>query len=171
MHIFAHTISLDKNFQLLTLDLGKQTGWAILKDGVIQSGSESFHGSRFSGGGMHFLNFRRWLNEMRERFSDIEAVYFEEVRRHLGTDAAHCYGGFLAHLTAWCEENNIPYQGVPVKTIKRFITGKGNANKSEVIEAVRGKGFFPQDDNEADALALMFYVNNFSKDFNMLNIP
>ncbi|MDX5496891.1 MULTISPECIES: crossover junction endodeoxyribonuclease RuvC [unclassified Wolbachia] len=156
---------------ILTLDLGKQTGWAMLTDGVIQSGSENFHGSRFSGGGMHFLNFRRWLNEMRERFSDIEAVYFEEVRRHLGTDAAHCYGGFLAHLTAWCEENNIPYQGVPVKTIKRFITGKGNANKSEVIEAVKGKGFFPQDDNEADALALMFYINNFSKDFNMLNIP
>ncbi|WP_264953815.1 crossover junction endodeoxyribonuclease RuvC [Wolbachia endosymbiont (group A) of Endotricha flammealis] len=154
---------------ILTLDLGKQTGWAILTDGVIQSGSKNFHGSRFSGGGMHFLNFRRWLNEMRERFSDIEAVYFEEVRRHLGTDAAHCYGGFLAHLTAWCEENNIPYQGVPVKTIKRFITGKGNASKSEVIEAVRGKGFFPQDDNEADALALMFYVNNFSKDFNMLD--
>ncbi len=127
---------------MLTLDLGKQTGWAILTDGVIQSGSENFHGSRFSGGGMHFLNFRRWLNEMRERFSDIEAVYFEEVRRHLGTDAAHCYGGFLAHLTAWCEENNIPYQGVPVKTIKRFITGKGNASKSEVIEAVKGKGFF-----------------------------
>ncbi|WP_341823696.1 Holliday junction resolvase [Wolbachia endosymbiont (group A) of Agelastica alni] len=154
---------------MLTLDLGKQTGWAILTDGVIQSGSENFHGSRFSGGGMHFLNFRRWLNEMRERFSDIEAVYFEEVRRHLGTDAAHCYGGFLAHLTAWCEENNIPYQGVPFKTIKRFITGKGNASKSEVIEAVKGKGFFPQDDNEADALALMFYVNNFSKDFNMLD--
>ncbi len=118
---------------------------------------------------MHFLNFRRWLNEMRERFSDIEAVYFEEVRRHLGTDAAHCYGGFLAHLTAWCEENNIPYQGVPVKTIKRFITGKGNASKSEVIEAVKGKGFIPQDDNEGDALALMFYINNFSKDFNMLD--
>ncbi|WP_250294779.1 crossover junction endodeoxyribonuclease RuvC [Wolbachia endosymbiont of Oedothorax gibbosus] len=154
---------------ILTLDLGKQTGWAIFTDGVIQSGSESFHGSRFSGGGMHFLNFRRWLNEMRERFLDIEAVYFEEVRRHLGTDAAHCYGGFFAVLAAWCEENNIPYQGVNVKTIKRFIAGNGNASKSEVIEAIREKGFSPRDDNEADALALMFYVNNFSKDFNMLD--
>ncbi|WP_353282435.1 crossover junction endodeoxyribonuclease RuvC [Wolbachia endosymbiont (group A) of Myopa testacea] len=154
---------------MLTLDLGKQTGWAILTDGVIQSGSENFHGSRFSGGGMHFLNFRRWLNEMRERFSDIEAVYFEEVRRHLGTDAAHCYGGFFAVLAAWCEGEKIPYKGVPVKTIKRFITGKGNASKSEVIEAIREKGFSPRDDNEADALALMFYVNNFSKDFNMLD--
>ncbi len=35
---------------ILTLDLGKQMGWAILTDGVIKSGSKSFHGSRFSGG-------------------------------------------------------------------------------------------------------------------------
>ncbi|MFP3020233.1 MAG: crossover junction endodeoxyribonuclease RuvC [Wolbachia sp.] len=156
---------------MLTLDLGKQTGWAILKDGVIQSGSENFHGSRFSGGGMRFLNFRSWLNEMRERFSDIEAVYFEEVRRHLGTDAAHCYGGFFAVLAAWCEGEKIPYKGVPVKTIKRFIAGKGNASKNEVIEAVKGKGFIPQDDNEADALALMFYIMSFNKccDINILH--
>ncbi len=39
---------------ILTLDLGKQTGWAILTDGVIESGSKSFHGSRFSGGVLEF---------------------------------------------------------------------------------------------------------------------
>ncbi|WP_264954082.1 MULTISPECIES: crossover junction endodeoxyribonuclease RuvC [unclassified Wolbachia] len=153
---------------ILTLDLGKQMGWAILTDGVIESGSKSFHGSRFSGGGMCFLNFRNWLNSLKHEFT---AVYFEEVRRHLGTDAAHCYGGFLAVLSAWCEENNIPYQGVNVKTIKRFITGKGNASKSEVIEAIREKSFSPQDDNQADALALMFYVMDFSKDINKMKNP
>ncbi|MGL9779850.1 MAG: Holliday junction resolvase, partial [Wolbachia sp.] len=68
---------------ILTLDLGKQIGWAIFTDGVIESGSKSFHGSRFSGGGMHFLSFRSWLNSLQ----DISVVYFEEVRRHLGTDA------------------------------------------------------------------------------------
>ncbi|UXX40555.1 crossover junction endodeoxyribonuclease RuvC [Wolbachia endosymbiont of Oryzaephilus surinamensis] len=156
---------------ILTLDLGKQTGWAILHDGIVQSGSESFHTSRFSGGGMVFLNFRKWLNEMKEKFPSIETVYFEEVRRHLGTDAAHCYGGFLAVLSAWCEEHHVPYKGVNVKTIKRFVTGKGNASKSEVIEAIREKGFAPRDDNEADALALMFYVMNLSKDFNISRMP
>lgn len=154
---------------ILTLDLGKQTGWAILHNGVIQSGSESFHGSRFSGGGMVFLNFRRWLNEMKEKFPNIEAVYFEEVRRHLGTDAAHCYGGFLAHLTAWCEENNIPFQGVPVKTIKRFIAGTGNADKKKVIEAIRKKGFNSIDDNEADSLALMLWTQGVNKEYEDVN--
>jgi hypothetical protein len=64
-------------------------------------------------------------------------VYFEEVRRHAGVDAAHAYGGFMAHLTAWCEHHQIPYQGVPVGTIKKHATGKGNANKDQMIGAVR----------------------------------
>ena len=85
-------------------------------------------------------------------------VYFEEVRRHIGTDAAHIYGGFLACLTAWCEERDIAYQGVPVGTIKRFITGKGNADKGAVIEAVRQRGHTPTDDNEADAIAILLWA-------------
>jgi hypothetical protein len=77
------------------------------------------------------------------------------VRRHAGAAAGHAYGGYLAHLTAWAEAKRIPYQGVPVGTIKRHIAGKGNADKAAVIEAVRALGFDPQDDNEADALALL----------------
>ena len=69
--------------------------------------------------------------------------------------AAHAYGGFLAHLTAWAEMFKIPYRGVPVGTIKRHVTGRDNADKEAVIAAVREVGFDPADDNEADALALL----------------
>lgn len=86
------------------------------------------------------------------------AIYFEEVRRHIGTDAAHVYGGLLATLTSWCEQQGIAYQGVPVGTIKRFIAGKGNADKKAVIEAVRARGFRPNDDNEADAIAILLWA-------------
>jgi crossover junction endodeoxyribonuclease RuvC len=44
---------------------------------------------------------------------------------------------------------------VPVGTIKRHVTGRGNADKDAVIAAVRALGFDPIDDNEADALALL----------------
>ena len=44
---------------------------------------------------------------------------------------------------------------MPVGTIKRHVTGKGNADKDAVIAAVRALGFDPADDNEADALALL----------------
>ena len=70
----------------------------------------------------------------------------------------YVHGGFLATLTAWCEEHEVPYEGVPVGTIKRHVTGKGNAGKQAVIEAVRALGFEPEDDNEADALALLHWV-------------
>jgi hypothetical protein len=29
------------------------------------------------------------------------------VRRHVGTDAAHLFGGFLATLSTWCEQHGI----------------------------------------------------------------
>ena len=61
-------------------------------------------------------------------------------------------------MTSWCELNSIAYQGVPVGTIKRFITGKGNADKDAVIAAVRARGFNPADDNEADALAILLWA-------------
>ena len=47
---------------------------------------------------------------------------------------------------------------MPVGTIKRHVTGKGNADKEAVIEAVRRLGFAPADDNEADALALLHWA-------------
>jgi Holliday junction resolvasome RuvABC endonuclease subunit len=47
---------------------------------------------------------------------------------------------------------------VPVGTIKRFITGKGNADKQAVIDAVRARGFQPKDDNEADAIAILLWA-------------
>jgi hypothetical protein len=45
-------------------------------------------------------------------------------------------------------------KGVPVATIKRHVTAKGNASKEAVIAAVRALGHNPEDDNEADAITL-----------------
>lgn len=141
---------------LLALDLGTSTGWALrTADGQVVSGTQAFKPGRFEGGGMRYLRFRAWLAEMQQTAGPINAIYFEEVRRHAGVDAAHAYGGFLATLTAWCEAANVPYAGVPVATIKRHATGKGNADKPAILAAMSACGFAPRDDNEADALALL----------------
>lgn len=142
------------NPNILALDLGTTMGWALRNAGVIQHGFISFKGHRYEGGGMRYLRFGRWLSEVATS-AEVSAVYFEEVRRHAGVDAAHVYGGLLATLTAWCESRDIPYQGVPVGTIKRHATGKGNASKEQVIAAMRALGHPVADDNEADALALL----------------
>jgi len=143
---------------LLALDLGTKTGWALLSDKQITSGTIAFTPKRFEGGGMRYLRFKQWLTELKNSSGEIDAVYFEEVRRHLGVDAAHAYGGFMATLTAWCEHHQIPYSGVPVGTIKKSACKKGNAGKQEMIAAMVAKGHAPGDDNEADALALLYHA-------------
>jgi hypothetical protein len=143
---------------ILALDLGTTTGWAAQPaEGRIESGNVSFRPSRYEGGGIRYLRFRAWLDTIAADLKQVSAIYFEEVRRHAGTDAAHIYGGLLATLTAWCEQHLVAYQGVPVGTIKRFIAGKGNADKTAVIAAVQARGFTPKDDNEADAIAILLW--------------
>ena len=144
---------------ILALDLGTTTGWALRGfDGLITSGTASFRPGRFDGGGMRFLRFINWLTELDRLSGPIATIWFEEVRRHTGTDAAHVYGGLMATLTAWAELRGVPYQGVPVGTIKRHATGKGNADKAAMIAAARGHGFSPADDNEADAIAILLWA-------------
>ena len=144
---------------VLALDLGTATGWALSShDQHITSGTVTFRPGRFEGGGMRYLRFRHWLDEVAKLAGPIDRIVFEEVRRHVSTDSSHVYAGFLATLTAWCEQANVPYEGVPVGTIKRFATGKGNADKAAVIAAMQARGFRPADDNEADALALLLWA-------------
>ena len=138
---------------LLALDLGTKTGWATQSNAGITSGMQDFKNDRFSGGGMRFLKFEKWLMSLPKP----SQVVFEEVRRHVGTDAAHVYGGLMAVVTKWCESEKIPYQGVPVGTIKKSWTGNGNGGKTAMIDEANRRGFNVKDDNEADALALLHY--------------
>ncbi|MGE0039156.1 MAG: crossover junction endodeoxyribonuclease RuvC [Xanthobacteraceae bacterium] len=144
---------------MLALDLGTTTGWAMrLPGGTIESGTVSFRPSRYDGGGIRYLRFRNWLEGIVADSGGVHFIPYEEIRRHVSTDSSHVYGGLLATLTAWCEERGIAYQGVPVGTVKRFIAGKGNADKQAVIAAVRERGFSPTDDNEADAIAILLWA-------------
>jgi hypothetical protein len=153
------TQSTDTTASILALDLGTTTGWAVrTRRCTILHGTAEFRPSRFEGGGMRYLRFGKWLDQTLEITGGVDAVYYETVRRHLGTDAGHVFGGLLATLTAWCEAQSIPYSGVPVGTWKRHACGKGNADKSEVIAAMRARGFRPADDNEADAIAILLWA-------------
>lgn len=143
---------------ILALDLGTNTGFACgAKPESIMSSTWGLKPSRYDGGGMRFVKFRAKLDELYNA-TKFAQVYFEEVRRHLGTDAAHIYGGLMATLQTWCEERQIPYAGVPVGTIKKFWAGSGNAKKDVMIAKAVERGFAPADDNEADAIALLHWA-------------
>ena len=144
--------------RLLALDLGTTTGFAIGESpdpSVVVHGTMNFSPGKFSGGGMRYLKFERWLIETIAK-SGVNEVVYEGVRRHIGTDAAHVYGGFLATLTKVCEQLAIPYGGQPVGTIKKWANGKGNAGKPEMVAAVNKWGYTGvTDDNQADAICLL----------------
>lgn len=147
---------------ILALDLGTKCGFAydpLLKVPDIKqfkySGVFDLTPKRHESAGMRFIHFKQSL----EPFKDFELIVYEEVARHLGTHAAHIYGGLVAILQSFCIDNGIEYQGIPVGTIKKHATGKGNANKQMMIEACEAKlGVKPIDDNEADALWLLDYI-------------
>ncbi len=140
---------------ILALDLGTRAGYAHDINSDINHGFIDFKTKRMESPGMRYVRFKQWL-ESRDPAPIV--IVFEEVRRHAGTTAAHVYGGFLSHLTAFCAENNIEYVGVPVGTIKKFATGKGNASKKMMIQAAQLAGRDITDDNEADAYWILMYA-------------
>lgn len=141
---------------VLAIDPGTHCGWALGLPGGILSGTWELKPRRFEGAGMRWVRLRRFLDELAATASP-EMVVVEEVRRHLGTDAAHIYGGIIAVVQAWCEERGIPYSAIPVGTIKKHATGRGNADKAAMIAAAVAR--WPEqlvaDDNQADALWIL----------------
>lgn len=137
----------------LAIDPGTRCGYAVVDESgsIIASGTWNLSPGRHEGGGMRFVRLSNYLNELLAPH-DTAAVWYEEVRRHLGTDAAHIYGGIVAIITGRCELRKIPYAGIPVGTVKKLATGKGNADKAAMIAATTARWpEFSGDDNEADA--------------------
>lgn len=140
---------------LLALDLGTNCGYAFSNAaGAVVSGCWDLRPKKYEGGGFRFVKFKTYLSALHAS-DPITQVWFEAVRRHVGTDAAHIYGGLMGALQEFCDARGIPYEGVPVQTIKKGWTGKGNADKAAMITRCEELGFEPQDDNESDAIALL----------------
>jgi len=142
---------------ILALDLGAKTGFCVGYSGnIATSGMKNFDPKKHGGKGRRYLAFSHWLIEIEADYGPFNEVYYEDVKAHAGTLAAHCYGGFLAFLQAWCEDRAkpIPLYGLGVGTVKKNWTGKGNASKAQMIAEAKKRGFDPVDDNHADALAI-----------------
>lgn len=148
----THSRKPSNDLNILGIDPGTNCGWSYRDaNGNHTSGVWHLKGGRYEGGGMRFLRLRVYLDQIRATHQ-IDMVAYEEVRGHKGTDAAHIYGGVVATIAAFCESEGIPYQGIPVGTVKKHATGKGNASKGMMYMAAvdRWKETIT-DDNEADA--------------------
>jgi Holliday junction resolvasome RuvABC endonuclease subunit len=144
----------DPNQSIMALDLGRTTGWAVVKgDGSVLHGSKKIAYEKYQGRGRLFLNFSRLLNSIYKKLGPFDLVAYEKVSKHLTEQAAHDYGGYQAVALRWCEVKKMPYIGVHPATIKAFLV-HGRAAKEQMVAKCRQLGYHVKDHNEADAVAL-----------------
>lgn len=141
----------------LALDTATDTGWAIRQGSVIHSGVQNFqHDAKRESPGMRFLRFSAWLRRMIEDYKVTEVIYEQPHQR--GGAASTVGIGLVTHLMSVCADLNVEHIAVHSMTLKKHATGKGNAKKPEMIQAAIEKVGRPvKDDNEADAIHLLFY--------------
>jgi crossover junction endodeoxyribonuclease RuvC len=141
----------------LCLDLGGHFGYCVVAgSSVVDSGSVKLADGKDEFKSMHKLvQYRKWLDV---NTVGIDEVYFELVNRHVGTIAAHMYGAYWGITAMVCIERNIPWQGISVTANKKNFTGVGLAKKQDMIDTCAKYGYDPQDENEADAIGLAYYV-------------
>jgi len=142
---------------ILALDPGSSFGWAASSDGRIESGVQDFLLRRGESPGMRFIRFNRWMPSMISLTSPGLIVYERPILAY--AYSAEILAGFVTRIQEEGARQGIPFEPVPVATLKKWATGRGNAKKAEMIGAARSR--FPErmilDDNEADALILLAY--------------
>lgn len=137
------------------IDPGLHCGYAVIDEDTgdrIDSGVWELK-TTDDGLGMIGLRLRRHLLELLGT-GKVVALAYEDVARHAGTKAAHKYGGIIQVVTMTCDSCGMhAYTGIPVGTIKKTATGKGNASKGAMVDAaMRRFGIVLPGEDEADAL-------------------
>jgi len=136
----------------LGIDIGTNMGLAwITDDGALHYDCTNLKPGKTEDG-ERYINCLLALQAMQQP----SIIYYEQVRRHMGTQAAHVYGGLLAVIKMYAFKRSVPMHGIGVGIIKKHATGKGNAKKDKMIEAAKEEfGYDGNDDNEADALWIL----------------
>lgn len=157
-----YTMNYSTTRKSLILDLGTQTGWALLANGIVTSGTVGFQ--TYKGcksrpadhAGQVFINFQRWLRGRIQDDKPTEIAY-EDVYRWSSGDAAKLYCGLRAFLLANGALYGLPVTGYSPSMVKKYWTGKGNSDKDAMMAETKRR--FPalrlSDSNEADALAIL----------------
>jgi Holliday junction resolvasome RuvABC endonuclease subunit len=137
------------------LDLGNRTGFAhVTGDGRrLASGSYLCTETKRQG---RWARFRGELLGVLPPDDDFTIVIEAFGSRWLNAAAPALLFGLRAHVLHIAEARGVEVLEVAPSTVKRVATGKGNASKAEVFEAVARfwPDYLPDAYDEADALAI-----------------
>lgn len=137
---------------MLFLDPATACGFAVGTRGAMFSGEWDFRRKQSDAWAMTMIWLKQKMRELHKKV-DFTHVGYEFSRAHKGSDAAHMHGAFVLAIQEVCLELGVTFEGVPVGTLKKFWTNKGNASKDDMVAEARRRGYEPDSDNEADAIA------------------
>ena len=152
--------------KIITLDLGVHTGYTIGDDkgNVIEHGVKHFKRDKRPDLDSRFEEFYEWLDYLIEKvnvYHPTQTLIVCEQANHMpGIAGTKIHFGFAAivNLTVVKNVYDLALDIVPAKSIKKFFTGTGNADKDLMIYTAQQIHPDVSDDNEADALALYYYT-------------
>jgi len=134
--------------KILSLDIATNTGWKT----ATSSGVWNLKPNRGESEGMRVVRFKSKVREM----ITMEGINLVSYERPAGLHKSSIMvaSEMVGVLKDLCIELNVNLACYSATEIKKFATGKGNANKEAMIKAAIDLGFSPKDDNEADAIHL-----------------
>jgi len=109
---------------------------------------------------MLFLRFNKWLGDMYALTADgkIDLIIYEQAH-HRGGAATEIAVGLTTRVQEFAEKIRAECASVHTATLKKYITGNGRASKQDMMNwFAETVGREPVDDNEADAMALLYYA-------------
>jgi Holliday junction resolvasome RuvABC endonuclease subunit len=142
------------SIKILALDMATKLGWATNVQLPVSSGVEVFDVCRGASPGARYFKFVKWLQNQIAAIQPDLVVYEQASQR--GGPATEILVGFTTHLQSVCYMKKIEHVAIRADHIKIFATGKGKAEKDEMMKACAAKlGIMPIDDNHADALWIL----------------
>lgn len=126
--------------KILGIDPGTFTGYAIfdtVHDSILDYGSWLLTDKDDKSKGNMFNTLDWLLCDLSNKHA-LDLVAYEDVRfRQISIAAIRVYAGSLAIIQRYAVLHGIPYLGVWITTSKKLATGKGNANKEQMIRAAK----------------------------------
>jgi len=148
--------------KIIAFDLGSTSAYAHNCGERIVTAARNFDGLRPK----RLHEFSIWLEEV---FSpgeglELDAVIYERPFAR-GLHATRSLWGMAGVLEGEATYAGYPVLDMPPSSIKKFATGKGNADKAEMLVAAKMMGYTGENEHEADAFCLLQYaVGNVIKD-------
>jgi len=139
---------------ILSLDIATKTGWKTR----TASGVWDFTLKKSDSYGMRIVRFKAKVREMID-LENIDIISYERVAG-LHKGAIIVASEMVGVLHDLCIEKGIEITAYSAPEIKKFATGKGNANKAAMVQAAKEKyGYIGDSDDEADAIHLYYLTD------------